>query len=77
MTLFQKIFDLQSAADPSGSIERIKGFSISGYNIWLLFCSVSLASIGLDTKLNCCNYWCNAYLAFVPNLRYRSFFRHT
>ena len=44
MTLFQKIFDLQSAVDPSGSIERIsEGVSIRGYNIWLLFCSPALA----------------------------------
>ena len=51
MTLFQKIFDLQSAVDPLGSIERIsKGLSIRGYNIGLLFCSAALASIGFDTN---------------------------
>lgn len=44
MTLFPKIFDLQSAADLSGSIERIsEGVSIRGYNIWLLFCFPALA----------------------------------
>jgi uncharacterized hydrophobic protein (TIGR00271 family) len=49
--LFQKIFDLQSTSDKSGSIERIsEGVSIRGYNIWLLFCSAVLASIGLDTN---------------------------
>jgi uncharacterized hydrophobic protein (TIGR00271 family) len=51
MNLLQKIFDLRSSADPEGSIERIsQGVSIRGYNMWLLFCSAALASIGLDTN---------------------------
>ncbi len=51
MTWLHKIFDLQTNTDTTGSINRIsEGVSIRGYNIWLLFCSAALASIGLDTN---------------------------
>jgi uncharacterized hydrophobic protein (TIGR00271 family) len=51
MKLPRKIFDLHTNTDAAGTIERIsEGVSIRGYNMWLLFCSAALASIGLDTN---------------------------
>jgi len=51
MNSFQKLLDIRSSSDPQGAIESISaGVSIRGYNMWLLFCSAVLASIGLDTS---------------------------
>ncbi|HEX6334911.1 MAG TPA: DUF389 domain-containing protein [Flavisolibacter sp.] len=50
MNIFQKITDIRASSDPLRAIESItEGVSIRGYNMWLLFCSAVLASIGLDT----------------------------
>lgn len=51
MNYFQKIIDIRSSSDPLNAIETIsEAVSIKGYNMWLLFCSSVLASIGLDTN---------------------------
>lgn len=51
MSFLQKVIDIRSSSDPLNAIERIsEGVSIRGYNMWLLFCSAVLASIGLDTS---------------------------
>lgn len=51
MNFFQKIIDIRSTSDPQKATETIsESVSIRGYNMWLLFCSAALASIGLDTN---------------------------
>lgn len=51
MNFIHQLLDIRSTADPESAIERIsEGVSIRGYNMWLLFCSAVLASIGLDTS---------------------------
>ncbi len=51
MNFLQNIVDIRSTSDPIRAIESIsEGVSIRGYNMWLLFCSAVLASIGLDTS---------------------------
>jgi uncharacterized hydrophobic protein (TIGR00271 family) len=51
MNFLQKIVDIRSSSDPQRAINAIsEGVSIRGYNMWLLFCSAVLASIGLDTS---------------------------
>ena len=51
MNFLQKIVDIRSTSDPNRAIQSIsEGVSIRGYNMWLLFCSAVLASIGLDTS---------------------------
>ncbi len=49
--LFYNVIDLRTSTDRETTVERIsEGVSIRGYNVWLLFCSAALASIGLDTN---------------------------
>lgn len=49
--LFKKIINLGSTTDVSGTIEKIsEGVHLRGYNVWILICSVVLASIGLDVN---------------------------
>ena len=51
MNFLQKVVDIRSTSDPQKAINAIsEGVSIRGYNMWLLFCSAVLASIGLDTS---------------------------
>ncbi len=51
MNYLQKIIDIRSTSDPVNAIINIsESVSIKGYNMWLLFCSAVLASIGLDTN---------------------------
>lgn len=51
MNYIQKIIDIRSTSDPVSAIINIsESVSIKGYNMWLLFCSAVLASIGLDTN---------------------------
>lgn len=51
MNYLQKIIDIRTSSDTVNAINVItEGVSIRGYNMWLLFCSAALASIGLDTN---------------------------
>ncbi len=51
MNFIQNFIDIRSSSDPQRAIQSIsEGVSIRGYNMWLLFCSAVLASIGLDTN---------------------------
>lgn len=49
--LFGNIFDLSVNTDVARTISSIsEGVHLRGYNIWILICSVFLASIGLDVN---------------------------
>ncbi len=46
---FKQMFELQSDLDREGTIENIKNNKrMQGANVWLLICSIMVASIGLD-----------------------------
>ncbi len=46
---FKQMFELQSDLDRPGTIENIKNNKrMQGANVWLLICSIMVASIGLD-----------------------------
>lgn len=48
---FKDIFDLSKNTDVDRTVLSISnGVTLRGYNIWILICSVFLASIGLDTN---------------------------
>ncbi len=47
--LFSHIFDLRDGLDRKGTVERIKSnIVMQGANVWLLICSIFVASLGLD-----------------------------
>lgn len=47
--LFSHIFNLRDGLDRKGTIERIKSnIVMQGANVWLLICSIFVASLGLD-----------------------------
>lgn len=49
--LFRKVINLGTTTDVPNTISKIsEGVSLRGYNVWLLTCSVVLASIGLDVN---------------------------
>lgn len=49
--VLKKVLNIKPGTDVNGTIERISsGVSFKGYNSWILFCSVILASIGLDVN---------------------------
>ncbi len=49
--LGRQILNLRDGVDPKGTIQGIKkDVEFNGYNVWILICSIFIASIGLNTN---------------------------